>query len=494
MGQKRPEMKINTIQLQNYRCFEDFQVDFDPAYNLHVLIAANMVGKSALLRALRVAAGTFLQALNLAPGITKEDHRVIGSNPLANLARECSIEVGASLLDETMHAHQLKWKKYRNSPVGERTKLRSIGTPGIRDFAAQLYDAVSEKEQGVLPLLLYIGTEYIHLAKQSTGEFELNGSSVQGYWHCMEARSMEAYVFDWLMHMDDLYSEQQIKSLAADYYGSLPETSLLLFEKAVKSLLPEINQVEWLQNPTTGRSKEDRKVLTFRMEDGSIRTYEMLSDGYRYLVLLAGELSTRALLLNKHLGLEVNEQINGVVLIDEFGIHLHPGLQDEALKRLSDLFPKVQFIVTTHSPMMVNGLAKEQIHILEIDADSKERVHRHPDQDIIGLGAEGILLEIFGLDSTFDTVTQERLEQYKKLNRKRLAGKVSREELDELADLNVQVGPISYERAESDPLYEELLSEIRKLEENRNTVISEEEASEIARLAIENVVNRITSK
>ena len=60
--------------------------------------------------------------------------------------------------------------------------------------------------------------------------------------------------------------------------------------------------------------------------------------------------------LNKSINLD---QINGIVVIDEIDLHLHIELQKEILPRLIKLFPKVQFIVTSHSPFFLNGMAKK---------------------------------------------------------------------------------------------------------------------------------------
>jgi predicted ATP-binding protein involved in virulence len=59
--------------------------------------------------------------------------------------------------------------------------------------------------------------------------------------------------------------------------------------------------------------------------------------------------------LNKSINLN---QINGIVLIDEIDLHLHIELQKEILPKLIKLFPKVQFIITSHSPFFLNGMAK----------------------------------------------------------------------------------------------------------------------------------------
>lgn len=53
------------------------------------------------------------------------------------------------------------------------------------------------------------------------------------------------------------------------------------------------------------------------------------------------------------------KEIKGIVIIDEIEAHLHIGLQHDALPKLIKLFPKVQFIVTTHSPLFLLGMDKE---------------------------------------------------------------------------------------------------------------------------------------
>ena len=107
------------------------------------------------------------------------------------------------------------------------------------------------------------------------------------------------------------------------------------------------------------------------------------------------------------------------MIIDEFGIHLHPELQNAALTRLAKAFPKIQFLVSTHSPLLLNGLKKEQVHILAKDIDGN-RIVFNPNTDIIGLGAEGILLRIFGLTTTYDTESLNWVEDYKKLFLKKM--------------------------------------------------------------------------
>jgi len=127
-------------------------------------------------------------------------------------------------------------------------------------------------------------------------------------------------------------------------------------------------------------------------------------------------------------------------LIDEFGIHLHPGLQSLSLKRLQETFPKIQFILSTHSPLLINGLKKEQIYLLEVGEEG-QRTIRHPDEDAIGLGADGILLEMFGLATTYDDESIASNEEYKILFNKKNNNGLSESEVRRFSELTVLLAP-----------------------------------------------------
>ena len=441
-------MRIDRLVLKNYRCFENLEINFqnylgDQLVNLHVLLAPNMTGKSAVLKALRIVLGARLQKIkvNAAPSkslnINTNEHRVIGSNPFSDKAREVIIE--ASCSSQKWHngwsqAHYVL-KKYKEDYVETHTKIEHIEGNIVAD-ANSAFNRVIEKKDGVLPILLYVGTEYIHQQKAVTETLDQDGSAKQGYWYCLDDKSMEAYVFEWFKKLHKTQLEQQRSPVAQELYQSIAETTLTTFKNAIKVILPEIIDVDWVEDTTS--KKTSSYFLVFNIKNQGVRTYEMLSDGYKYLVLLIGELVTRATLLNKHLDKSVLNIVNGVVLIDEFGIHLHPNLQSDALTRLSKLFPNIQFIVTTHSPLLINGLVKEQIYIISEDREGKRYV-RHPEDDAIGLGAEGILREMFNMDTTFDEQSIDQNEEYKKLLEKKEVANLNSDEEQRFKELGIHL-------------------------------------------------------
>ena len=86
------------------------------------------------------------------------------------------------------------------------------------------------------------------------------------------------------------------------------------------------------------------------LEDGRSLPFDFLSDGMRNFVAMMADIAHRCVLLNPQLQDRALTETSGVVLIDELDLHLHPAWQKKVLNSLLTIFPKIQFIITTHSP------------------------------------------------------------------------------------------------------------------------------------------------
>lgn len=93
--------------------------------------------------------------------------------------------------------------------------------------------------------------------------------------------------------------------------------------------------------------------------------FTQLSDGYSAAIRILADLMMRMdqnwLMNNTGLVLDTE----GIVLIDEIETHLHHELQKSILPFLVEMFPRLQFVVTTHSPFVVNSLDNVVIYDLE---------------------------------------------------------------------------------------------------------------------------------
>ena len=89
--------------------------------------------------------------------------------------------------------------------------------------------------------------------------------------------------------------------------------------------------------------------------------FTLLSDGERAFIGLFTDIARRMCLLNPQFGDKIISETEGVVLVDELEAHLHPAWQKKIVKGLQAAFPKVQFIVTTHSSEVLREVAPQQI-------------------------------------------------------------------------------------------------------------------------------------
>lgn len=87
-----------------------------------------------------------------------------------------------------------------------------------------------------------------------------------------------------------------------------------------------------------------------------------------------------------------------IVLIDEIDLHLHPEWQRNITHILSNLFPKTQFIATTHSPLVVQSLEEANVYVLNKKGKHVE-INRMPNKTFKGWSVEDILIKVMGLES-----------------------------------------------------------------------------------------------
>lgn len=106
-----------------------------------------------------------------------------------------------------------------------------------------------------------------------------------------------------------------------------------------------------------------RKKVYFEYVDGREVDSSNLSDGYKRLANIVTDLAFRCCLLNgKKYGTDCCRYTSGIVLIDEIDLHLHPELQSVVLKSLHNTFPKLQFVVSSHAPMVMSSVMTDDVN------------------------------------------------------------------------------------------------------------------------------------
>jgi predicted ATP-binding protein involved in virulence len=129
-------------------------------------------------------------------------------------------------------------------------------------------------------------------------------------------------------------------------------------------------------------------------------------------------------------------KVAGIVLIDEVDLHLHPSWQRLALSQLQDAFPNLQFIVTTHSPLVLGGIPDGKVTVLRRDEEGKVVVLKD-EPSVKGWRVDQLLTGVhFDVSSSYDTTTERLITRYAKLlNEKGSSDPAVREAAKEIHDI-----------------------------------------------------------
>ena len=168
----------------------------------------------------------------------------------------------------------------------------------------------------------------------------------------------------------------------------------------------------------------------FKFVDGRESESALLSDGYRRLVNIVMDIAFRCALLNKSMfGDQCYKHTHGTVIIDEIDEHLHPALQVRVLKALQDTFPKIQFIISTHAPLVMSSVEPRKdedgndINVV-YRLEYADGVYSHKELKPYGLDANLILEEMSLVDSRVPEIA-DRIEKIKDLISEKLLDQAS---------------------------------------------------------------------
>ncbi len=183
------------------------------------------------------------------------------------------------------------------------------------------------------------------------------------------------------------------------------EKLLKLVNETVKILIPNASGI--FVDRSTGK---DRVVLEIYDE---LHDIQFLSHGQRSVLFMVADLLSRLEILNPHL--EDPRQTPGIIIIDEIELHLHPTWQQTIIDSLLTIFPKMQFVITTHSPQVISTVHKDQIRYLKNDFKTNHVKVHSPLFQTRGLSADNILLRILNMSDVPNIKEQQQYQSLEKM-------------------------------------------------------------------------------
>jgi predicted ATP-binding protein involved in virulence len=219
------------------------------------------------------------------------------------------------------------------------------------------------------PLLAYYGTGRLWNQKHLTGAKLFSSGfhdRAAGYIDCMEPASSFKYFVDWfgLAYRSIFQSKLRFAEAQPNATRQDIDAHTSAFSPLVDAVLGAVDTVLAPSGWGSINYSETLQTLTAKHEQYGVLEVGQLSDGIRNVIAMVGDIAFRAVQLNAHLGARAALETSGIVLIDEVDMHLHPSWQQVILKGLREAFPRLQLIVTTHSPQVLSTVKKENIRVL----------------------------------------------------------------------------------------------------------------------------------
>lgn len=394
-------MKLKNLQLSNFRCFESLSIDFDD--NLTVLVAENGAGKTAILDAIAVALSPFIGGFDsgVGSGFKSEDARLSRDSSLYGkddymleiLGRVLSMEAQYPISLTAFGIVNGQREQWSRELTGKKTKTTFGKAKVLVDYAKTLQQQVRLREPVILPIIAYYGTGRLWKQSKIINKNSTESQSrLYGYRDALNPNSNYKVFEKWFTEesIAEYFKEYKMRHEMAKLANELELPSSYpipasynpadrpFHASKIRHVQKAINECLSIVGWSSLEYEPDRRELILTNSNKNFIPVTQLSDGVKAMLSLTADIAYRCAQLNSHL-IHQNpdfpspiEETTGIVLIDEIDLHLHPKWQQTVLSDLCKAFPKIQFIVTTHSPQVLSTIHRKSIRLLGKDANGKD--------------------------------------------------------------------------------------------------------------------------
>lgn len=347
-------MYLKKIHIKNYKAIKELDIELKPGVNL--LIGDNGAGKTSVLEGIAVAlGGMFVNVAGVSTkNIIKEDVRFI-IKPLGDSSTSIEycepVSSGCELY--ISDSQEFVWNRIKEEVSATHTKIDN------KDVCLWMKKMTNNSETN-LPLISFQSAARAWRVRRGDFGTELKKKLDDrrcGYIGCLDSSMDVKSVQQWCLKQEVMASNK----------GTVREYEM--FKNIVATFMKEINELSDV--PSIFYSPQFDELVY--KDDKAEMPISKLSAGYQSLLWMIMDLAYRVCMLNPEL--DNREQITGIVLIDEIDLHLHPKWQWNVIEALRKTFENVQFIIATHSPIVISASKEANLVLL----DNEQEVNYLPD-------------------------------------------------------------------------------------------------------------------
>lgn len=351
-------MVIKSIDIKNFRSIDYAKIELKEGFNL--IKGENGKGKTSILEAIAVGLGGFIAGFsNVATRhFSKDEIRKVIQRTGEGSCNEIYQVPTEVTLKAILDGEEYEWTRRRSSVKASRT------TTYPRDIC-KIAEKISLDSNTEYPVLIYEGAGRVWSQKREKSQniFKQKYSRTAGYIDTLLEASNIKLLLNWCIKMEQV-SWQKGKYIV-EYEAA---------KKAVSNFMTYINE-----------GGEHEIFYDKQLEELIYSSNELLlpvsslSAGYQSLIWMVFDIAYRMAVLNPDKGDKIC-QTKGVVLIDEIDMHLHPKWQWNIIDSLKKTFPNVQFIATTHAPILF--ASEKKVWVIDIEDKEYQYTYSHYGIDI----------------------------------------------------------------------------------------------------------------
>lgn len=369
-------MDIQRVHLRNVGRFGNLNVKFAPQNgstgNVTVFIGGNGTGKTSILKATATALSWLVSRIRSEAGSGAPIPEEVIRNGEGTAAIDISIPLRVAYDNGIKKDVEYLWTLAKTRPgraAREKTNLTNATS-----LASHYRDMIANNSGASLPLIAFYPVERVVINVPLKIRTKHTFEQIDGYDNSLNQGVDFRKFFEWFRNREDAENE-----------SALPQEVLDL----IRSSLPG-NEGLWTQLEKLNASSRDRQLSAVRAaisefmpgfenlkvrrkprlhmsidKNGETLNILQLSQGEKTLLALVGDIARRLAMMNPDLQNPLKG--DGIVLIDEIDLHLHPTWQKSIIDRLIGTFPNCQFILTTHSPLVISECKEVLIYSIEGD-------------------------------------------------------------------------------------------------------------------------------